>query len=59
MLKGSVLVDLIDGDSREVKEGEIVLPRGSVRSWKNKTSEWSKVCFVLRGADFASFVYSF
>ncbi|KAK7692019.1 hypothetical protein QCA50_005424 [Cerrena zonata] len=48
VLKGNVLVDLVDGESREVKEGELILPRGSVLTWKNMSTEWCKICFVLK-----------
>ncbi|KAM0751829.1 hypothetical protein T439DRAFT_325018 [Meredithblackwellia eburnea MCA 4105] len=49
--RGTVHLHLDDGVSREIKEGEVVVQRGTTHSWENRTSEWVRMYFVLTAAD--------
>ncbi|KAJ7579034.1 hypothetical protein C8J56DRAFT_1059269 [Mycena floridula] len=48
--KGQVVL-VLDNDERIVlKEGDIVVQRGTIHSWRNETDEWARIYFVVLGA---------
>ncbi|WYZ42783.1 hypothetical protein EsH8_VI_000482 [Colletotrichum jinshuiense] len=51
VLKGEVECYLDDGVKRTLKQGEIMIQRGTMHGWKNATDEWARVVFCLQPAD--------
>jgi quercetin dioxygenase-like cupin family protein len=47
VLKGEVVLELDDGVESLVKEGEVVVQRGTIHAWHNRTGEMTRVLFVL------------
>ncbi|KAF4920963.1 hypothetical protein CGCVW01_v006408 [Colletotrichum viniferum] len=50
VLKGEVECHLDDGAMRTLKEGEIMIQRGTMHGWKNATDQWARVIFCLQPA---------
>jgi len=48
--KGSIVVELDDGECRVLQEGDIIVQRGTIHAWKNKSSQWARVHFILLAA---------
>jgi quercetin dioxygenase-like cupin family protein len=51
VLKGEVVLELDDGVETTVKEGEVVVQRGTIHAWHNRTEEMVRVLFVLVPAE--------
>ncbi|KAI3544607.1 cupin [Colletotrichum abscissum] len=51
VLKGEVECYLDDGAKRTLKEGEIMIQRGTMHGWKNATDQWARVIFCLQPAE--------
>ncbi|KAK7692020.1 hypothetical protein QCA50_005425 [Cerrena zonata] len=47
VVKGSVVLVLDDGERRVLKEGDVVVQRGTNHSWINETDDWSRTYFVV------------
>jgi quercetin dioxygenase-like cupin family protein len=47
VLKGKVVLEVDDGVESLVKEGEVVVQRGTIHAWHNRTGEVVRVLFVL------------
>lgn len=50
VVKGSVVIELDDGERRVINEGDVIVQRGTIHSWKNESSEWNRIFFVMLGA---------
>ncbi|TDZ53528.1 hypothetical protein C8034_v001029 [Colletotrichum sidae] len=50
VLKGEVECHLDDGAVRTLKEGEIMIQRGTMHGWRNATDKWARVVFCLNPA---------
>ncbi|CAL1711770.1 unnamed protein product [Somion occarium] len=51
VVKGSVVLELDNGDRRILKEGDVFIQRGSAHSWRNETDDWVRTHFVMIGAN--------
>ncbi|KAJ6569303.1 hypothetical protein B0H19DRAFT_1256947 [Mycena capillaripes] len=48
--KGSVVLELEDGERVTLNEGNTVVQRGTMHCWRNETTEWARMYFVGLGA---------
>jgi quercetin dioxygenase-like cupin family protein len=44
-----VTLELEEGERIVLKEGDTVVQRGTMHTWRNETNEWAKVFFVMLG----------
>ncbi|OLN97011.1 hypothetical protein CCHL11_02250 [Colletotrichum chlorophyti] len=51
VLKGEVECHLEEGEVRVLKEGDIMIQRGTMHGWKNATDQWARVVFCLQPAE--------
>nr|GAT47299.1 predicted protein [Mycena chlorophos] len=51
VMKGSVVLELDNGERTTLNEGDTVVQRGTMHTWRNETSEWCKMYFVMIGAN--------
>jgi uncharacterized cupin superfamily protein len=47
--KGSVVLELEDGERVTLNEGDTVIQRGTMHCWRNETAEWARMYFVGLG----------
>lgn len=47
VLKGAVELELDDGATRTIREGGIIIQRGTIHKWRNATDEVCRIVFVL------------
>jgi quercetin dioxygenase-like cupin family protein len=47
VLQGEIDLELDDGSVTRVRQGEIVVQRGTIHAWVNNTAEWCRIAFVL------------
>ncbi|KAL4245340.1 hypothetical protein ABKN59_009788 [Abortiporus biennis] len=45
--KGSITLYLENNEKRTLNEGDVVIQRGTIHSWKNETDEWCRVYFAV------------
>ncbi|KAJ7020219.1 hypothetical protein C8F04DRAFT_1048508 [Mycena alexandri] len=50
VFKGTVILELEEGERVTLNEGDTVVQRGTMHTWRNETTEWAKVYFVMLGA---------
>lgn len=50
VLKGPLILELDDGQIRELASGDIVVQQGNIHAWRNPGTEPALVTFVLIGA---------
>ncbi|KAJ7087045.1 hypothetical protein C8R43DRAFT_1115315 [Mycena crocata] len=50
VFRGTVILELEDGDRVTLNEGDTVVQRGTMHTWRNETTEWAKMYFVMLGA---------
>lgn len=50
VLKGPLVLELEDGQTRELTTGDIVVQQGNIHAWRNPGSEPALITFVLIGA---------
>ncbi|KAJ7058753.1 hypothetical protein C8F01DRAFT_990218, partial [Mycena amicta] len=52
VFKGTMVLELEDGERLTLKEGDTVVQRGTIHTWRNETvtDEWTKMYFVMIGA---------
>ncbi|KAJ7088415.1 hypothetical protein B0H15DRAFT_841245 [Mycena belliarum] len=50
VFRGTVILELDDGERVTLKEGDTVIQRGTMHTWRNESTEWAKVYFVMLGA---------
>ncbi|KAJ6614935.1 hypothetical protein B0H10DRAFT_1946212 [Mycena sp. CBHHK59/15] len=49
--KGSVILELDDGEKVTLNEGDTIVQRGTMHTWRNASqTEWAKMHFVMLGA---------
>ncbi|KAJ7447878.1 hypothetical protein B0H11DRAFT_2081871 [Mycena galericulata] len=48
--KGSVVLELEDGERVTLSEGDTVIQRGTMHCWRNETTEWARMYFIGLGA---------
>ncbi|KAJ7259674.1 hypothetical protein C8J57DRAFT_1338937 [Mycena rebaudengoi] len=48
--KGSVILELDDGERVSLTEGDTVVQRGTIHTWRNESTEWAKMYFIMLGA---------
>ncbi|KAJ7924212.1 hypothetical protein B0H13DRAFT_1706799 [Mycena leptocephala] len=48
--KGSVVLELEDGERVTLNAGDTVIQRGTMHCWRNETAEWARMYFVGLGA---------
>jgi mannose-6-phosphate isomerase-like protein (cupin superfamily) len=49
VFRGSVTLELEEGERITLSEGDTVVQRGTMHTWRNETKEWAKVYFVMTG----------
>ncbi|KAJ7356403.1 hypothetical protein DFH08DRAFT_770448 [Mycena albidolilacea] len=50
VVKGSMVLELDDGERITLNEGDTVVQRGTMHTWRNESTEWARICFVVLGA---------
>ncbi|TCD69409.1 hypothetical protein EIP91_007756 [Steccherinum ochraceum] len=51
IMQGSVVLDLENGESTILKQGDVIVQRGVLHSWKNPSpTEWTRIYWVVVGA---------
>ena len=50
VLSGEIVLELDDGATTVVGAGEVVVQRGTMHAWVNRTAEWCRIAFVLLDA---------
>ncbi|KAJ7058759.1 hypothetical protein C8F01DRAFT_1370956 [Mycena amicta] len=50
VFKGTIVLELENGERLTLKEGDTVVQRGTIHTWRNETDEWTKIYFVMIGA---------
>ncbi|THH27817.1 hypothetical protein EUX98_g6373 [Antrodiella citrinella] len=50
VMKGSVTLSLENGETTILKVGDVIVQRGTLHGWKNDSSEWCRVLFVVLAA---------
>ncbi|KAJ7909487.1 hypothetical protein B0H13DRAFT_2014119 [Mycena leptocephala] len=50
VFKGSVILELEEGERVTLNEGDTVVQRGTIHTWRNETTEWAKIYFVMLSA---------
>lgn len=55
IIKGSIVLQLDDAKTITLNEGDIVCQRGTIHSWRNESSEWCRIYFVMLGLLFPCF----
>ncbi|KAJ6569347.1 hypothetical protein B0H19DRAFT_1373544 [Mycena capillaripes] len=48
--KGSMVLELDDGERITLNEGDTIIQRGTMHAWRNETAEWARIYFVVLGA---------
>ncbi|KAJ7058784.1 hypothetical protein C8F01DRAFT_990067 [Mycena amicta] len=48
--KGSIVLELDDGERIKLNEGDVIVQRGTMHAWRNESeTEWVRIYFVLLG----------
>lgn len=47
VVQGEVVLELDDGVQEVVKQGELVVQRGTIHAWINKSDDWNRIMFVM------------
>ncbi|KAF7340311.1 Cupin-2 domain-containing protein [Mycena venus] len=48
--KGSMVLELDDGEKITLNEGDTIVQRGTMHTWRNESTEWARIYFVVLGA---------
>lgn len=51
VLEGEVVLELDDGEEVAVGPGDIVVQRGTIHAWTNRTESWARMAFILVDAE--------
>ncbi|MBH3415631.1 cupin domain-containing protein [Pseudomonas asiatica] len=51
VVKGPLILELDDGEVRELSSGDVVVQQGNVHAWRNPGSEPALITFILIGAN--------
>lgn len=47
--RGSIVLEFESGEISTLKEGDVIVQRGTIHSWKNVSDEWARIYFVVLG----------
>jgi quercetin dioxygenase-like cupin family protein len=47
VLEGEIELELDDGETRKIRAGDIVIQRGTVHAWHNRTDKVCRIAFIL------------
>ncbi|KAJ6459608.1 hypothetical protein C8R45DRAFT_1030531 [Mycena sanguinolenta] len=50
VFRGSITLELEEGEKIILNEGDTVVQRGTMHAWKNESTEWVKIYFVMLDA---------
>ncbi|KAF7367646.1 hypothetical protein MSAN_00828200 [Mycena sanguinolenta] len=50
VFRGSITLELEEGEKIILNEGDTVVQRGTMHAWKNESTEWAKIYFVMTDA---------
>ena len=50
--RGSIVLEFESGETSILKEGDVIVQRGTIHSWKNVSDEWARIYFVVLGLYF-------
>ena len=50
VLDGEIVLELDGGKEVTVRRGEVVVQRGTIHAWTNRTDQWTRMVFVLLDA---------
>lgn len=50
MVAGTMVMVLDDAKEIELKSGDVVVQRGTIHAWHNRSSDWARMTFVLLDA---------
>ncbi|KAF7300019.1 Cupin-2 domain-containing protein [Mycena kentingensis (nom. inval.)] len=50
LLKGSIVLELDDGKRVSLREGDTVVQRGTLHTWRNESAEWTRIMFMMIAA---------
>ncbi|PQE31893.1 cupin 2 domain-containing protein [Rutstroemia sp. NJR-2017a WRK4] len=50
VLKGELVLRVDGGEERVLKEGDVVVQRGTMHTWENRTGEWTRCLAFMAGA---------
>lgn len=48
-MKGTVTLEVENGEKTVLKEGDTCVQRGTLHSWKNESTEWCRMVFFIVG----------
>lgn len=51
VLEGEIVLEVDDGEETVIHRGDIVVQRGTIHAWVNRTNEWARMAFVLLDAE--------
>ncbi|KAJ7223289.1 hypothetical protein GGX14DRAFT_427306 [Mycena pura] len=51
VFRGTITLELEDGERLTLHEGDTIVQRGTLHTWRNETTEWAKMYFVMLGAN--------
>jgi quercetin dioxygenase-like cupin family protein len=50
VLEGEVVLELDDGEETVIRKGDVVVQRGTIHAWINRSEDWARMAFVLLDA---------
>lgn len=50
LVRGQIELELDGGEISSIKQGDVVVQRGTNHKWHNKTNEWAQAVFILVAA---------
>ncbi|KAJ7630229.1 hypothetical protein FB45DRAFT_914912 [Roridomyces roridus] len=50
VFRGTITLELEEGERITLREGDTVVQRGTMHTWRNETDEWTKLYFVMLDA---------
>lgn len=50
--KGTIVLQLDNGKRVTLNEGDVVVQRGTIHTWRNESTEWARIYFILLGKYF-------
>jgi quercetin dioxygenase-like cupin family protein len=51
VVSGEIVLKMESGEETVIKPGEIVLQRGTMHSWTNRSQDFCRIAFVLVGSE--------
>ena len=50
IMQGSIVLELEGGETTTLKQGDVIVQRGTIHSWKNPSAEdWTRIYWVVIG----------